>query len=69
MDWESVEGNTWMQIDVTFLDEIVKAILLQKKDYLANALKTEAGRAFLMHEHILNRKTTQKKIMQKKINK
>ena len=53
-----------MQIDVTFLDEIVKAILLQKKDYLANALKTEAGRAFLMHEHILNRKTTQKKIMQ-----
>ena len=52
-----------MQIDVTFLSNIVKAVTLQNSDSLKHALTTVSGRAYMLHEHVLNRKTTVKKIV------
>lgn len=52
-----------MQIDVTFLNHIVKAVTMQDSKLLKGALKTASGRAYMMHERVLNRKTTVKKII------
>jgi len=52
-----------MQIDVTFLSNIIKAVTLQNSDSLKHALTTVSGCAYMLHEHVLNRKTTVKKIV------
>ena len=52
-----------MKINVTFLEELVKAFLQDESTFIKNALKSKAGRAFLIHEQMLNRKTTVKKVV------